>query len=173
MQRLESASKGQDPWLTKQFESDPDLQKEVSRTLDLWCARVKYLLHTKAPTQASTPAFAWCMCRRRLAILLLTISCSLTRWHCQQIHDRKVVEEYCKIWLGVLEERRKEVEDAQVFSRPLYSSHRQISLPAARACLFSKEDEAYSNMSCMVLTACVVFAGYSQGWFQLSTADCC
>jgi hypothetical protein len=125
MQRLESASKGQDPWLTKQFESDPDLQKEVSRTLDLWCARVKYLLHTKAPTQASTPAFAWCMCRRRLAILLLTISCSLTRWHCQQIHDRKVVEEYCKIWLGVLEERRKEVEDAQVFSRPLYSSHRQ------------------------------------------------
>lgn len=55
-ERLEKASKGQDPWLNKQYEDDPDISKEIK--------------------------------------------------------DRTVVEDYCKIWLRVLEDKTKEVEDA-------------------------------------------------------------
>ena len=32
------------------------------------------------------------------------------------MHDRKVVEEYCKIWLRVLQEREDEVKEALVLS---------------------------------------------------------
>jgi hypothetical protein len=37
MQRLESASKGQDSWLNSKMESDPDIQKEVSCSCTAVC----------------------------------------------------------------------------------------------------------------------------------------
>jgi len=35
----------------------------------------------------------------------------------KEIQDRKVVEQYCKIWCQVLSDRRKEVDEAQAIRR--------------------------------------------------------
>ena len=32
----------------------------------------------------------------------------------KEIKDKEIVKEYCKVWLDVLQERAKEVQDAQV-----------------------------------------------------------